>query len=56
MIQVVESRPGRWPYMIDGVFPADLDDATCGLRTYATPEDARRAAEGVCAVSLHTRP
>lgn len=45
MIQVIEVRPGRWSYMIDGEFPADLYDAAWGLTTYATPEDARRAAQ-----------
>jgi hypothetical protein len=31
--------------MIDGKFPADLYDHAWGLTTFATAEDARRAAE-----------
>ncbi|HTF40872.1 MAG TPA: hypothetical protein VK754_09800 [Propionibacteriaceae bacterium] len=45
MIQVVEVRPGRWSYMIDGEFPAELYDTTWGLTTYATPQEAQRAAD-----------
>ena len=44
VIRVVEVRPGRWSYMIDGEFPADLYDAARGLTTFASPDEARRAA------------
>jgi hypothetical protein len=43
--QVVSVRAGRWSYMIDGEFPADLYDSTWGLTTFPSPEDAQRAAE-----------
>ena len=45
MIQVIEVRPGRWSYMIDGEFPDELYDATWGFTAYTTPEEAQRAAE-----------
>jgi len=45
MIQVIEVRPARWSNMINGDCRAELYDTTWGLTTYATPEDARRAAE-----------
>ena len=45
LVCVVEVRRGRWSYMIDGEFPADLYDATWGLTTFASPEEVQRAAE-----------
>ena len=45
VIRVVEVRPGRWSYMIDGEFPADLYDATWDLTTFPSPYEAQRAAE-----------
>src|SRR3989442_2084447 len=44
-IRVVEVRPGRWSYMIDGEFPTDLYDSTWGLTTFPSPDDAQRAAK-----------
>ena len=45
VIRVVEVRPCRWSYMIDGEFPVDLYDPTWGLTTFPSPEDAQQAAE-----------
>lgn len=45
MIRVVEVRPGRWAYTIDGEFPGSLYDPTWGLTTFTTPDEAQRAAE-----------
>lgn len=42
-ISVIEVRPGRWAYMIDGKFSAGQYDPTWGLTTYATPEEAQQA-------------
>jgi hypothetical protein len=39
-ISVIEVRPGRWAYMIDGKFSSGQYDATWGLITYVTAEDA----------------
>ena len=44
-ISVVEVRPGRWAFMIDGKFPQGYYDPTWGLTTYNKPEEALKAGE-----------
>ena len=48
-IRVLEVRPGRWSYMIDGEFPGDLFDPTWGLTTFASQDEAGCAANDAVA-------